>query len=314
MLRAKRSITNKKSPKSLKPQQARKLIRRFHILQKHKANILARIAKNLPTITEENYKQCLGEIYADEFRNFTLTHSMEQFHVDDAVSRPDLVKMLARIDAETEKRGGLHVYQMASTVGQNQKRGGDSLKKLVEWYKELNRTCGNALEIGCLSVNNAILTSGMFGLVDRIDLNSQDSQILQQDFMERPLPRSDIQRYSVISCSLVLNFVPSPKERGQMLKRITEFLKPPSESPSSLFFVLPLPCVANSRYFDQSLLTKIMESLGFRQVKYYEAKKVAYWLYDWMGSGEMKQLSPYKKKELYKGSNRNNFFVDLVDL
>lgn len=314
MLRGPKSITvNQKAPKSIKPQAARALIRRFHILQKNKASILSRITKLRPDVTEKNYKSKLGSIYNAEYERFRLSKTMEQFKVDDSTSQDSMAKMLARIDAESDQRGGLHVYQMASTVGQNQKRGGDSLKKLVAWYRELGRTCSRALEIGCLSADNAILTSGVFGEIDRIDLNSQSPQILEQNFMDRPLPHSDAQRYNLVSCSLVLNFVPTPKERGLMLQRITKFLREPtSELPSSLFLVLPLPCLANSRYFDADLLAKIMTSLGFAQVQYYEAKKVAYWLYDWQGSKSMTPVAPYKKRELYKGSSRNNFFVDMT--
>lgn len=303
---------SKKAPKSLKPQQARMLIRRFHILQKNKASILSKISKQQPAISEKNYKYKLGKVYSEEYEKFQLSKNMEQFKIDDTVSLESMTRILARIDAESEQRGGLNVYQMASTVGQNQKRGGDSLKRLVQWYKELNRKSANALEIGCLSAENAILTSGLFGEIDRIDLNSQSPQILEQNFMERPLPKTDADRYEVISCSLVLNFVPTSKERGEMLRRITNFLKEPASNTSSLFLVLPLPCVTNSRYFDQLLLAGIMESLGFTQVKYYEAKKVAYWLYDWQGQSAMKQIGPYKKRELYRGGSRNNFYVDLT--
>lgn len=315
MLRGSRSITvNKKAPKSLKPQQARSLIRRFHILQKNKTNILAKIAKHNPAVTEKNYKSVLGKTYNEEFDKFRVSKAMEHFKVDDAMPLEDMTRILARIDAETEQRGGIHVYQMASTVGQNQKRGGDSLKKLVEWFRELGRTSHNSLEIGCLSPDNAILTSGMFGHIDRIDLNSQSPKILEQNFMDRPMPASNSERYELISCSLVLNFVPSPKERGDMLKRITRFLREPSDTiggTSSLFLVLPLPCITNSRYFDASLLKNIMESLGFSQVRYHEANKVAYWLYDWMGDHAKKRMIPHKKKELHGGSTRNNFYVDL---
>lgn len=316
MLRGSKSITvNKKSPKSLKPQRARSLIRRFHILQKNKIGILARIARINPTVTEKNYKTELGRTYREELDKFRVSKSIEQFKVDDSVSMDEMTKMLARIDAEIDLKGGIHVYQMASTIGQHQKRGGDSLKRLVEWFKELGRTSQNALEIGSLSPENAILTSGMFGHVDRIDLNSQNPKILEQNFMDRPLPTNENERYEVISCSLVLNFVPSPKERGAMLKRITEFLKEPSDGrTSSLFLVLPLPCITNSRYFDAVLLQNIMESFGFNQVKYHEANKVVYWLYDWMGPHATKRMTPHKKKELHGGSTRNNFYVDVTGL
>lgn len=312
MLRGLKSITaHKKAPKTLKPQQARMLIRRIHILQKNKANILKRLQKHNLSISEKNYASQLGPGYVSELGKFKLTKKMEQFKIDDLISSENLIGMLARIDAELQQRGGLEAYQRASIVGQNEKRGGDSLKKLVEWFKNLGRTCESALEIGCLSANNAILTSKMFGRIDRLDLNLQSPQILEQDFMERPIP-DEKDKYQLVSCSLVLNFVPTPKERGEMLRRITKFLKEPrNQEPSSLFLVLPLPCIANSRYFDKSLLSRIMASLGFAEVEYYEAKKIAYWLFDWKGKSAMAKMQPYKKKELYGGATRNNFYVEM---
>lgn len=311
MLRRPRTITlSQKAPKSLKPQQARKLIRRFHILQKNRTTVLSRLAKSL-LVLEDNYKQVLGRSYTEEVSKFKLPKNPELFKIDDTLSQHQLTKIIARIDAEMAQRGGLHAYQMASTVGQNSKRGGDSLKKLVSWFQELGRTAESALEIGCLSPHNDILTSGMFGRITRIDLNSQSPQILQQDFMERPLPTDDSQKFDVISCSLVLNFVPSPRERGRMLRRMTEFLKEPREGNSSFFLVLPLPCVSNSRYFDKDLLLQNMTSLGFLEVRYYEAKKVAYWLFDWKGRAAMTPAKQAKKKELYSGPSRNNFYVEL---
>lgn len=46
--------------------------------------------------------------------------------------------------------------------------------------------------------------------------------------MERPLPRKsagNAERFDLISCSLVLNFVPGAVQRGEMLKRFSKFFK-----------------------------------------------------------------------------------------
>lgn len=309
MLRRPKTITlQQRAPKTLKPQQARQLIRRFHILQKNKAIILAQLRQHDSTIEESNYAQRLGKVYHQEHARFKLRKNLELFKLD-KLTPDELAKALARIDAEIEQRGGLHVYQMASTVGQDHQRGGDSLKWLVKWFKELGRTADNALEIGCLSPNNAILNSKMFGEVTRIDLNSQSPHILQQDFMKRPLPESNEDKFDVISCSLVLNFVPTPAERGDMLRRMTKFLRLTGSAAPAVFLVLPLPCVTNSRYFDAALLDKIMTSLGFTQVRYHEAQKVGYWLYDWLGEAVPRYVC--KKKELHAGANRNNFHIVL---
>lgn len=47
-----------------------------------------------------------------------------------------------------------------------------------------------------------------------IDLHSQHPDILEQNFFDRPIPLSPDEGYDVISCSLVLNFVGNPIQRG----------------------------------------------------------------------------------------------------
>jgi hypothetical protein len=70
------------------------------------------------------------------------------------------------------------------------------------------------LEIGALVPNNY---AGHPWIVNTpLDLHSRHPQIQEQDFMDRPSPaQSGEALYDVVSCSLVLNFVPSPEGRGQ---------------------------------------------------------------------------------------------------
>ncbi|RLV90398.1 25S rRNA [Spathaspora sp. JA1] len=307
-------------PKSIKPQQARQIIRRFHILQKNRYSIINKLEKTNRNITIDNYKELFkkNRIYQSAFKNFVLPQKYSDnqvYKIDDSLSNDILVSILAQIDSEIEQRGGIEAYQSASTEGQTTKRGGDSSKRLVDWLREepysgrLDNV--NALEIGCLSPHNVISTCGIFKDIVRIDLNSQDPLIFEQNFMERPLPKNDSEKFNLISCSLVLNFIPSPQERGEMLIRMTKFLKKPtSNSISMLFLVLPLPCITNSRYLDNKRLLEIMNHLGFTQSYYYEAKKVAYWLFEWNGKPIKEKKFP--KTNLYSGSSRNNFCISIV--
>lgn len=327
LLKRPRTITGKSLstiPKSLKPQHTRQIIRRFHILQKNRHSILARLRKLNKEIDIDTYKDQLNDnekvIYTEYFEKFVLPKNyseLEVYKIDDSLSDRDLIKTLARIDAEIKQRGGIEAYQSASTQGQTTKRGGDSSKRLIDWLQEepysKKLSNINALEIGCLSPYNVISTSGIFQDIVRIDLNSQDPLIIEQNFMERPLPKNNEERFNLISCSLVINFVPSHQERGEMLIRMTKFLKKPINGcMSSLFLVLPLPCITNSRYFDNKLLLEIMSSLGFEKTCYYEAKKVAYWLFDWNGKLEgINKRMKFPKKNMYAGSSRNNFCITI---
>ncbi|KAL7666300.1 25S rRNA adenine-N(1) methyltransferase [[Candida] zeylanoides] len=304
-----RSIVSKPAPASLKPQQARSLIRRFHTLQKNRTAILARIAHEPPP-TEANYVQMLADspLWRDHYvpQLATPRHASSVLKVDSSLSQPQLYALLGQVDAEIAQRGGLAAYQAASIHGQDSNRGGDSSKKLVEWLSPYSHDA-RALEIGCLDANNAISTSGLFSSVTRIDLNSQSPHILQQDFMERPLPRDASERFHMVSCSLVLNFVPTPRERGDMLLRITKFLHPPSANgSSSLFFVLPLPCLQNSRYISKDIFETMMAELGFTISRSYEATKIIYYLFDW--NGIVKPMA-HPKKQICDGAGRNNFCI-----
>ena len=149
--------------------------------------------------------------------------------------------------------------------------------------------------------------------VTRIDLHSQHPDIISQDFMERPIPADDGEKFDIISLSLVLNYVPSPAQRGEMLRRTILFLQHTQlESPQfsalfpSLFLVLPAPCVTNSRYLDEERLTDIMLSLGYSLHRHKLSSKLLYQL--WVLKGQGRTLK-FKKEEVRGGKRRNNFAI-----
>ncbi|OCF31358.1 hypothetical protein I316_06963 [Kwoniella heveanensis BCC8398] len=128
---------------------------------------------------------------------------------------------LLAVEREMQQLGGLHAYQLASKLGQSRERGGDSSKILLGWLEEMGvrSTATGAgaklrmLEIGALTPLNYASCSKWIEN-HPIDLNSQHPDIVQQDFFERPLPPGSTEAFDIISCSLVLNFVSTPTERG----------------------------------------------------------------------------------------------------
>ncbi|KAH8725192.1 putative methyltransferase-domain-containing protein [Phaeosphaeriaceae sp. PMI808] len=227
-----------------------------------------------------------------------------------------------------EENGGIQTYQAASKQGQAKDRGGDSSKVLVDWLQQLQIIntqtrdrdrveCAKlkCLEVGALAINNAISRYPSLVHMTRIDLNSQGPGIEKQDFMERPLPVNDADRFDIISLSLVLNYVPDAIGRGEMLKRIPRFLRLPTEQANTrttnmpaLFLVLPLPCVDNSRYLDEAMLLHIMTSLGFTKEYHKNTSKLCYYFFSWSGQVERKKVD---KKKLRDGPAMNNFCVVL---
>ncbi|KAI1457726.1 putative methyltransferase-domain-containing protein [Annulohypoxylon moriforme] len=234
----------------------------------------------------------------------------------------------AAIDNEIAALGGIEKYQQASLQGQRLDRGGDSSHVLMEWIKPNSsipissagtsaETRWRMLEVGALSTTNMCSRSGLFD-VERIDLNSQSDGIIQQDFMKRPLPKDDSERFDIISLSLVLNFVPDAIGRGEMLLRTLDFLKQPNTDCSSglhdlfpsLFMVLPAPCVTNSRYMNESHMETIMNTLGYVKAKSKVTQRLVYYL--WVRKSLIPLSSAtFKKVELRSGHTRNNFAVVL---
>jgi 25S rRNA (adenine2142-N1)-methyltransferase len=131
--------------------------------------------------------------------------------------------------------------------------------------------------------------------------------------------------YDVVSLSLVVNYVPEPKGRGDMLRHSARFLRqgmhpklPGSKMYDmlpALFLVLPLPCLDNSRYLTEEKLKSIMASLGYEISKVKRSGKLYYSLWRLnrhgsVSSGAAQQTS-FKKEELRKGKDRNNFCIVL---
>jgi len=225
---------------------------------------------------------------------------------------------------QIELQGGLEKYQQASLQGQAIDRGGDSSKLLLDWVNPLladKKTRLRLLEVGALSTSNACSRSSLFS-VTRIDLNSQAKGIQQQDFMERPLPTSNEEKFDMLSLSLVVNYVPDPTGRGEMLRRTCKFLNVDNQLQHgetgvrqvtpSLFLVLPAPCIFNSRYMDETRLIEIMESLGYHMDERKLTAKLIYYLWSYNPTRPGRNLhAKFPKKEVNPGAKRNNFSIVL---
>ncbi|KAA8625613.1 25S rRNA adenine-N 1 methyltransferase [Pyrenophora tritici-repentis] len=233
--------------------------------------------------------------------------------------RPPISKPKERMTSERSRT-------IIRTHHRLQKEHAAALKK-VEWLQESHvldpkargrsRTTGEpelrCLEVGALSTTNEISKYASVIQMTRIDLNSQGSGIEKQDFMERPLPTTDDERFDIISLSLVLNYVPDAVGRGEMLKRIPEFLRKgavktdePTSALPALFFVLPLPCVDNSRYLDEELLLQIMRNLGFTMRYSKNTSKLCYFLFT---LSLEPAITKAEKRKIRDGPGMNNFCV-----
>lgn len=235
----------------------------------------------------------------------------------------DRDKVASLVD-KFNKTGGLENYQRASMQGQANDRGGDSSRILLEWLDDVKPTLKAAksklrlLEIGALSTNNACSKSALFD-VTRIDLEARADGITKQDFMKRPIPETSEDSFDVVSLSLVLNFVPAPEDRGEMLKRTCKFLDKHSRTASAkelrdyfpaLFLVLPASCILNSKYTSEERLTLMMASLGYVLLKRKESSKLVYYLWV-LRDQPMSEEQNFPKREINPVGQRNNWAIVL---
>lgn len=328
---------NHTNVKRIKPQRARRIIRRYHFLNSSRKKLLhlLKFQDDKTTIDIEKLRASNSDFSAgyDELTiggNNDLDDDKEEQLRRDLLTMhthkqdiPWLWNLLGRVEKTLSNKGNtLSNYQHASLSGQDSSRGGDSSKLLVRWMRELidsgeqERYRGmSALEIGSLSNKNMISKVGIFNPVVRIDLNNSNDEdgIIKQDFMERPLPKNESEKFDLVSCSLVLNFVPTPIERGNMCRRFEVFLKDhsvPNRS-SYVFIVLPLPCVANSRYMDSPHFIQLMTSLGYEVVKQHMSRKLCYYLFKRVPGKRVTANGPqfHRKIKIHDGPNMNNFSI-----
>ncbi|KAL8652215.1 MAG: hypothetical protein Q9210_002814 [Variospora velana] len=236
--------------------------------------------------------------------------------------------------AELAASGGLQKYQEASIQGQSSERGGDTSKVLMEWMEVMlpdkmrdrstRKENLRMLEVGALKVDNACSRSRIFDMT-RIDLYSQHPDIQTQDFMERALPSQSMLEedgFDIVSLSLVVNYVGDAVRRGEMLKRVSAFLRFTQSAHAeddtnisilpALFLVLPAPCVTNSRYLDEETLEGMMMASGYVQTMKKFSRKLVYYLWSLTSAHgcEGRDLV-FKKQEVRPGGQRNNFTIIL---
>ncbi|TFK42781.1 putative methyltransferase-domain-containing protein [Crucibulum laeve] len=226
--------------------------------------------------------------------------------------RPDVKTKaeLADLERQIDALGGLESYQRMSSIGQGEDRGGGSEKVFIRWLKELGvrkqKDSGKQrlLEVGALKPDNY---KSCLSWIDpiAIDLRSRHPSIKEQDFLLMD-EAGNREKWDLISLSLVLNFVPDPKDRGRMLNVAHSMLV----SGGYLFLVLPLPCVANSRYLSFPVMKSLMEAIGFIQLqeKWRQGGKIVYWLYQKQES-QKTSFEGFRKKSVLRTGHRNNFAI-----
>ncbi len=214
-----------------------------------------------------------------------------------------------------EEHGGLGAYQQESLKGKDRLHAGETGKWLAEqlgdkWaahQEQHGKRKLRVLDVGGLSGT----AYAKFGFVEPtyIDLNPGAENVVQADFHHYPPPATAEEKFDVVGLSLVLNFEGDLFKRGDMLVRAHHFLHPHGW----LYLVLPLACVANSRYLDHDRLRDLLASAGWDVELQADSKRLTRWLCrrktpeakaKWDGE-------EFKKVEVRSGLSSNNFCIRL---
>ncbi|KAL0947317.1 hypothetical protein HGRIS_013436 [Hohenbuehelia grisea] len=315
--------TDTSDASSSKPQASRTLIRQFHVLLKQQAQLQQSLGlpsgaassisrpSNTTVPASSSNQSSASVVGSSSSASISFKSKASGSAKPETTSQAARKLELAEVEHEIERLGGLAAYQRMSSIGQGMDRGGGSEKVFISWLRELgvHEHCKNAcirhrlLEVGALKPDNYASCSSWLE-VTPMDLRSRHPAIMEQDFLKMN-ENEHRGKWDLISLSLVVNFVPQPKDRGQMLQLARSML---SEK-GYLFLALPLPCVTNSRYLTFEHLNSLMTTIGFAELKskWKEGGKMAYWLY---GKDEPLPINGrfHKKQELRSG-NRNNFCI-----
>ena len=176
---------------------------------------------------------------------------------------------------------------------------GKSTTTDVQKRKRNSRRATRILEVG--AINTELLdVAGMVGSTSReqdggkserisqrtknninvraIDIHSMEERIEEADFLQMPIESPDdvTKRYDVIVCSMVLNCVTTPINRGKMLALLYHQLRPGG----LCFFTVPKFCLTKSAFLTHNLFKKMLgrDGVGFTVKSTRESPRVAFFI------------------------------------
>lgn len=231
------------------------------------------------------------------------------------------------IQAGLDSLGGLAQYQAWSLTGSAKSGQTPTSKWCMEALKDVYEHDRNLPKFRVLDVGAITGTAySKYRWVDAtyIDLHPQGDNVQKYSFFDYPVPTEPEQQFNMVALSLVINFVGDVRKRGEMLRHVHKYLPSNDDTPGFCFLVLPLSCLTNSRYMNQSHLRAILDSLGFNVLKQSDSAKLSRWLLQRKPLAERQQAAQasegpnaaddwdgtvFKKRELNPGNDRNNFAI-----
>ena len=203
-----------------------------------------------------------------------LTHEIDRVRSDESLDVNTKTAMLNDLEQQLEDSGGRTAYQDASIVNtsifRTSKYVTSTLTKLG-----VRPSSGEALplllEIG--AINTQLLTTQWL-TVDALDINSRHPKIQHLNFFDYPMIEG---KYDCVVCSMVINCIATPLERGSLLIECRKHLKVGGK----YFIMLPLLCLNSTPHVaGKDQFRHGVESLGFHLLEEKLTNKVALFCFE----------------------------------
>lgn len=156
------------------------------------------------------------------------------------------------------------------------------------WLFGIGNQETRVLEVG--AINTQLLDAGVCRMesqrphrlqVRAIDLESTDPRIEVADFLQIP-----IKKYHVIVCSMVINCIPTPSQRGLCLARLSLM------ATHAVCLTLPRTCLELSPHMTHDHWNNLLRTVGFEVKETNLTPKIAlYWLKPTTGTFAGKELN-----------------------
>jgi 25S rRNA (adenine2142-N1)-methyltransferase len=152
--------------------------------------------------------------------------------------------------------------------------------------------------------------------VRAIDLSAMEERIEEADFLLLPFSSSDVlERYDSIVCSMVINCVPTPADRGKMMCRLFQHLRPGG----LLFLTLPKYCLTKSAFVTMEIFEQMLGrrgGVGFDVQETKQSPKVAFFIFrrPELDEGQAKPLNKQWTQHVVRNKGKkfpNQFSVTL---
>ena len=209
-----------------------------------------------------------------------LTHEIDRVRSDTTLDETTKTAMLKDLEQQLEDTGGRNAYQEASVVNTSMFSTSKYVTSVLTRLG-VRRSSGEALptllEVGAI---NCQLVTNKWLKVDAIDINSRHPKIQQINFFDYPIVEN---KYNVIVCSMVINCIPTPLARGQLLMDCRRHLTVGGH----YFIMLPLLCLNSTPHVaGKEQFRRGIESLGFKFVEEKITSKVALFCFEKMNDNE----------------------------